>query len=250
MKPERAFQRPDHSHADDWLMTYADTITLLLCLFVVFVSVMMPKKDIPPKQEVPRPAITEPLKPLDVLEGNLPFHGTPQTDQPTENTPDETQAQSLPDLVEHLDTAANAHLEQKGDRLTTLEISSTAFFESGSARLSDEGKNILQNVAENLKADAFKDFQVTVEGHTDDSPINTLQFPSNWELSTARAAAVVHFFLDQGLPAKRLRAAGYADSFPIAPNRDETGTPLPENQAKNRRVVMKLERVDKETPAP
>ena len=77
-----------------------------------------------------------------------------------------------------------------------------------------------------------------------DAPISTAQFPSNWELSTARASAVVHYFLDQGIPAQELRAAGYADTFPKAPNRDAAGHPLPENQAQNRRVVIALEKID------
>jgi chemotaxis protein MotB len=57
----------------------------------------------------------------------------------------------------------------------------------------------------------------------------------------------VHFFLDQGIPAERLRAAGYADTFPKVPNRDANGNPIPANQAQNRRVVIKLEKVDKST---
>jgi len=56
---------------------------------------------------------------------------------------------------------------------------------------------------------------------------------------------VVHYFLEQGIPARKLRAAGYADSFPKAPNRDANGNPIPEHQAQNRRVVIKLEKIDK-----
>ena len=95
----------------------------------------------------------------------------------------------------------------------------------------------------NLKAEKFRDYQITIEGHTDDAPISTAQFPSNWELSTARASAVVHYFLEQGIAAQKLRAAGYADTFPVAPNRDSAGKPIPENQARNRRVVIKLEKI-------
>ncbi len=68
-------------------------------------------------------------------------------------------------------------------------------------------------MAVKLNSDEFKDYQITVEGHTDDTPIHTTEFPSNWELSTARASAVVHVFLEQGIPAQRLRAAGYAGHF-------------------------------------
>ena len=101
---------------------------------------------------------------------------------------------------------------------------------------------ILGQVAASLSSPRFAHDQVTVEGHTDDAPIHSAQFPSNWELSTARASAVVHFFLDAGVAPSRLRAAGYADTFPLVPNRDAAGRAIPENQARNRRVVIKLER--------
>ena len=92
----------------------------------------------------------------------------------------------------------------------------------------------------------FKDYQVTVEGHTDNIPIKTPQFPSKWELSTARASAVRAVFpAAKSVPAQRLRAAGYADTFPKAPNRDASGKAIPANQALNRRVVIKLEKIDR-----
>jgi len=73
-----------------------------------------------------------------------------------------------------------------------------------------------------------------VEGHTDDLPIHTQRFPSNWELSAARAASVVRFFIQQGIPKERLQAVGLADTQPRAPNTS------PEDRAKNRRVVIQL----------
>ena len=123
-------------------------------------------------------------------------------------------------------------------------MSSAAFFDSGSATLSAAGAAILRGELDKLNSDQYEDYEITVEGHTDDTPIHTAQFPSNWELSTARAAAVVHFLLDQGIPAQKLRAAGYADTFPKLPNHDADGNPIPENQAQNRRVVIKLEKID------
>jgi chemotaxis protein MotB len=88
------------------------------------------------------------------------------------------------------------------------------------------------------------DYMITVEGHTDDMPIGTGQFPSNWELSTARASAVVRYLINNGIPAAKLRAVGYAQVMPKVPNRDVTGRPIPENQAQNRRVVIKLEKIE------
>jgi len=277
MKQRWQRKREQVSHTDDWLMTYSDMITLLLCFFAVFLSLSMPKQEIPKKVETP-PQIVVPVKPPDILEGNLPFHGMPEAEQPStvmegnlpfhdpmtmETTEDEAPAApaktddspatvaapslvSLPDIVDQVKLQGGANIEQKGDRITTLEMNSAAFFESGSATLSASGKSILQGVAANLKSDAYKDYMVTVEGHTDDVPISTAQFPSNWELSTARASAVVHYFLSQDIPARKLRAAGYADTFPKAPNRDANGNAIPQNQAQNRRVVIKLEKIEKQ----
>jgi flagellar motor protein MotB len=281
MRPRWQSERAAHGHADDWLMTYADMITLLLCFFAVFLTVTVPKKAVPQKAELAR-SIVVPAEPVHFLEGDLPFHGLPSADRPTEDyvpAPAVAKPEPLaapvktaeikaempprppapaPEPSVALDTtgimppailaslkAGNAEVEQKGDRITTVEMSSATFFASGSATLSKAGEAVLQDVAARLKSDELRDYLITVEGHTDDAPISTVQFPSNWELSTARASAVVHFFLDQGIPARKLRAAGYADTFPKAPNRDAAGNPIPGNQAQNRRVVIKLEKIDK-----
>jgi chemotaxis protein MotB len=272
-------KREQADHADDWLMTYADMITLLLCFFAIFLSVSVPKKDLPKNVQVTMP-VRQPEYQPDYLEGNLPFHGRehaheatgqdavvvpverkpvtlvmapPPTlpDMPVQAAipaPEEKQeavkpAATLPEIVDRLKKGGPAELKEKGDRIITLIMSSGTFFESGSSSLSASGKAILREVAANLKAEKFRDYQITVEGHTDDAPISTAQFPSNWELSTARAAAVVHYFLEQGISAQKLRAAGYADTFPIAPNRDVHGKAIPEHQARNRRVVIKLEKI-------
>ena len=275
MKPLR-MRRDSPGHADDWLMTYADMITLLLCFFAVFLSISIARKDAPK----PVPVVTilpAPVQPPDFLEGNLPFHGlekvthatedvsppappapppAPMEASPVKAEPPPVEAQpapvaALPDAQPKAPQAADpappqgpAETPPQGDRITILEISSTAVFASGSAVLSAEGAAILRDVAVRLKADAFRDYAITVEGHTDNIPIHTAQFPSNWELSTARAASVLHFLLDQGIPAQKLRAAGYADTFPKAPNQDDAGNPIPENQALNRRVVIKLEKIE------
>ena len=258
-------------------MTYADMITLLLCFFAIFLSISIPKKAVPQKVEIAQ------LVPLPVqstfIADNVPFHSLEPVRQPTEDSvtaesgavgkppanaiPVKTdapsveagQTPSLPivdtrpfaqsEIVDMLKSQGRADIEQKGDRITTLEISSAAFFDSGSAALSQAGESILRDVTVDLKSDKLKDYEITVEGHTDDTPINTARFPSNWELSTARASAVVHYFLDEGIPALKLRAAGYADTFPRAPNRDANGNAIPENQTQNRRVVIKMEKIDK-----
>ena len=123
--------------------------------------------------------------------------------------------------------------------------SHSAFFSSGQAELSDEGQRILGDLTAKLTSRNYINYSITVEGHTDDNPIHTPQFPSNWELSSARASAVVRFFIEHGIDPQRLRAAGYADVFPKVPNRDSHGNALPQNQAQNRRVIIKLEKIEK-----
>lgn len=304
MKYRTQPKRAQNAHTDDWLMTYADMITLLLCFFVVLLIASVAKKDAehtaPAKQTTVKVDTQQPPPKLDDQElklsldlspDNLLFRKVEPTDfpvalHPAEDGADRTLAATdpassdteLPAIVPPVvpvveapppspanttdaspttppDTAGNpippvssqddVHVEQKGDRITTLELNSAAFFDSGSAALSVAGKNILQNVAGDLKAEKYKDYQITVEGHTDDTPIKTVQFPSNWELSTARASAVVHFFLEQGIAAQKLRAAGYADTFPKLPNRDANGKAIPSNQAQNRRVIIRLDKIDK-----
>jgi len=283
------------SHTDDWLMTYADMITLLLCFFVVFVIVSATKKDTAHVAQPPYKETAEPIPQQDtkiqmqlpgVFSDNLPFHKIGPADfsdveslasPPANKTPTEVveapatsppallvtpevikKADPLPapdvvdvapiqppKTIESAKLAADSNFEQKGDRITTLETNSAALFDSGSSTITEAGAAILQKVAIDLKSDRFKNYQITVEGHTDDTPISTPQFPSNWELSTARASAVVHFFLGMGIPASKLRAAGYADTFPKVPNRDANGNSIPFNQAQNRRVVIKLEKIER-----
>jgi len=261
-------KRAQAVHTDDWLMTYVDMITLLLCFFAIIIMTAVIKKNTQPvtppppivEQKPPQPFTqAEPPKPLDIFPGN--FHSIDPIETPdqlpiktAEASPllvvlapipvpvPRAEPMALPEIAKVLKVPAN--IEQKGDRLTTIEMPSAAFFDSGSAVLSNDGMSILRDVAASLKSDQYKNYQITVEGHTDDTPIRTAQFPSNWELSTARASSVVHYFLDQGIPAPRLRAAGYADTFPKAPNRDSNGIPIPANRAENRRVVIKLEKIE------
>jgi len=200
-------------------------------------TIPAPRPEAPPTQ-MPEPAVTaaapaeRPASPVAAIE-------------PPKRTPVETPAVSATPVALELPRPIAA---PTGDRISTLEMSSAAFFDSGSAALSPGGEAILQPLAAKLQSDEYRDYRITVEGHTDDNPIHTAQFPSNWELSTARAAAVAHYLVDQGIPAQRLRAAGYADTFPKVPNRDANGAPIPENQAQNRRVVIRLEKIEKAKP--
>jgi chemotaxis protein MotB len=114
----------------------------------------------------------------------------------------------------------------------TVRMAERVLFPSGSALISAEGKSSLAKVA-----DAFKTIHgriVRVEGHTDNVPIHTERFPSNWELSAARAIAVVRFLQDRGVDPAVLGAAGYAEYQPLAPNDTAEG------RAQNRRIEISL----------
>ncbi len=113
-----------------------------------------------------------------------------------------------------------------------VELPEGILFASGRARLKDEGKAALAEVARVLAEIPNRDFQVA--GHTDNVPIRTRRFPSNWELSTQRAVNVVHFLVEQGFDPRRLSAAGYADTQPVASN-DE-----PQGRQQNRRIEIVL----------
>ncbi len=240
----RRKSRRRRGDVDDWLMTYADMITLLLCFFAVFLSVSVPKKE---KFERAQKEVRQTFGRPDVPEGIYPPRRVPMNF--SEEDESEVIRGALPSIVGSYDPNKGAQVKKEGDRITTIEMSSAPFFASGSATLSEEGKKILGGDLLKLFNDKYKDFNITVEGHTDDNPISTLQFPSNWELSTGRAAAVVRFFMSQGIPPARLSAAGYADTFPKIANRDNAGKPIAANQAQNRRVIIKLEKIDKEEKA-
>ena len=294
MTLQQRIRRDQARHTDDWLITYADTITLLLCLFVITLAIKTgaklatPGATAPATQttaqdgvfwgqpairsflpitetatDAPSPAmigpaadapaagteVAEPLpEPPQRVTATHDAASTPvQVERPTPPAAakPEPVPSSLPDVVRRLVSRGTPIVAQSGDRITTLQIGSAAFFSSGSAALSNAGKAILSDVAGTLESREFAAYHITIEGHTDDTPISTPQFQSNWELSAARAAAVVRFLLDLGVPAGKLTASGYADTVPIAPNRNATGTVVPENQARNRRVVIRLEKIDK-----
>lgn len=111
-----------------------------------------------------------------------------------------------------------------------MRLSDRALFELGVATVSPQAVPLLQKVGDII---ARTDFDVRIEGHSDDLPIKTAQFPSNWELSTARAVNVLRFFLDTGrISSRRLSAVGFGEFQPMVPN-DST-----EHRAQNRRVEI------------
>jgi len=157
------------------------------------------------------------------------------------------QAATLSQLAQHVSQKAAADLDQEklmddlrkkleakeGDvsssgGIVTVHLESEILFPSGESDLSKHGKEVLARVGDVLKP--LKDKQILVGGHTDDAPIHTARFPSNWELSTARAVNVVHFLADNaGVDPAKLTAAGYSQYHPRSAER-----------AQNRRIEILL----------
>ena len=119
--------------------------------------------------------------------------------------------------------------------MLTVDVAEQLFFDSGRAALKDTGKDVLKKVGEALKG--YEDKVIRVVGHTDNVPISKAAqkvFPSNWELSVARATNVVHFLQETGIPPERMIASGRAEYQPVAEN------DTPEGRKKNRRIEITL----------
>ena len=151
-------------------------------------------------------------------------------------------------LQKKLNAYAKAHgfsdrvqtvIQRRG--LVVRVLTDKLLFDSGQATLQAAGDPLLEEVAQLLNVD--QSHPITVEGHTDNVPIATAEFPSNWELSTARATTVVRFLIAHGVSAGRLAAAGYAALHPVASNATDAG------RASNRRVDIVLMRLNPVPPS-
>ncbi|MDH5300176.1 MAG: OmpA family protein [Gammaproteobacteria bacterium] len=209
---------------EDWLLTYSDTVTLIMTFFVLMLSVST-------IDQAKFDAVTEAVKEHG-LSGNgkyvSPFEVLKEKmDQVTTNY--------------HLQKDMTVVREPKG---LTIELSSSALYEVGSADIQEEAKNALNAVAEAIKNFEYPRYRIEVEGHTDDVAISTQRYPSNWELSVHRATNVVRYLTQEGVPQSKMKATGYADTRPKVPNLDDNGEPIAENRAINRRIVIHVERDD------
>jgi chemotaxis protein MotB len=132
-----------------------------------------------------------------------------------------------------------AIIDRRG--LVVQVLTDKLLFESGQATLQSAGDPLLNEVAQLLNLD--RTHPITVEGYTDNVPIHSVEFPSNWELSTARATTVVQYLISRGVNDNRLGAAGYADLHPIASNATAAGRAL------NRRVDIVIQRLNPVPPS-
>jgi chemotaxis protein MotB len=220
-----------------WLLTYADLITLLLVFFVVLYAMSSP---VTHKYD----ELTHSLNSaFHITSGasNSVLSGNPAV--MTGSTAFIPEMQALAQMQDNLDkTLSKSHIGTNSVTTTinqrglVISLANSAFFDSGSATFKPAAKIILKSIIPTLKGSGRA---LMVEGYTDNTPIHTSQFPSNWELSTARATTVVRTLItDEGLSPKRLSAAGYGEYYPLVPNTTAA------NRAKNRRVDIVILRSD------
>jgi chemotaxis protein MotB len=255
----------EHVNHERWLVSYADFITLLFAFFVVMYSISSvnegkyrvlsdtleavftdPKKSTEPIQigdvlrgkgkQIPEQKTND--NPINVIE--LPPIGMPiplpiVTKTHTPLPVDKETIRNINEISKQLNTALSDLIANKdviikqGEDWLELEMKSNVLFYSGEARLETAAVPIIGKIAEILSRSANP---IQVEGFTDNNPINTPRFPSNWELSAARAASVVHLLDQYGLDPSRMTAIGYGEFKAIADNATEEG------RQKNRRVVL------------
>lgn len=204
---------------NNWQITYLDTFTLLLAFFIILSGMSQVE-----------------LLPLDISGKGLrsPVEGTVATDHPI--------GELMYDLELLLakEIGRGELLLEPHDRELRLHFRGSSFYRVAEADLLPGGKAILNRILETTAMLRFYGFNIDVEGHADSTPINTPVYPSNWELSMARAANIVKYFIETGFDPAKLKGSGYGDTFPVAPNTDASGNPIPENQDMNRRVVIRL----------
>jgi chemotaxis protein MotB len=209
---------PEIEEKEDWLITYADAITLLMAFMVMLLT--FSEYDVPAFEEAAA-----------AIQSNLTGRDT--------TSPIQLLRIDVQDVVYNMqaDQVVKVETDDKG---IVIELSSSAFYLPGSANIRDEATPVQEKLSQTLLAPRYQLYTIEIEGHTDDDPINTPQFPSNWELSTVRASRIVRFFVDQGLEAIRMKASGYAETKPKVPNTDLQGNPIPENKSVNRRVAIRI----------
>ncbi len=233
----RRKKQEEHVNLERWLVSYADFITLLFAFFVVMYAISSVNEgkyrvlsdslsDVfqsPPTSISPiqfdnalqnQPSLSEDP---DFINIPIPEHDKNLT--PPENPELETLSEDITQAVQPL-IDDDLITIKKSDFWLEIDIKSSILFGSGNAKLSEDAEDILATIASLLK-DYPNDVQV--EGFTDNVPISTKFFPSNWELSSSRAASVVHLFEEEGVDPKRMQAIGYGQHRPTADNTTESG---------------------------
>jgi len=237
----------EHENHERWLVSYADFITLLFAFFVVMYSISSinegkykvisqallgvfndperSMKPIPIGDE--QPLSVRPAEPL-IKDSEQIDAGLAQNSVDPLKTISDDVRDAFGDLIK------SDQMTVRGNELwVEIELNSSLLFGSGDAMPSDKAFDIIEKVANILKPFANP---VHVEGFTDNLPIRTAQYPTNWELSSARAASIVRLLAMEGVNPGRMASVGYGEYQPVASN--ETA----EGRARNRRVVLVISR--------
>ncbi len=228
-----------------WVVTFADMMTLILVFFILLYTL----------SELEDEAYRELVTSVQVLDGDgnqisvIDFAKSRGRDpQPLQVVEDmlgvnpsgqviesikPAMVSDLESMVDNIDLSDSMEVAFSGDQIN-IQIDGRLLFPSGKAELKDEARIIFANLGHMFRQ--YADYRIAIRGHTDDRDIETVQFPSNWELSAIRATTVLRFFIQQGIDPERMTATGYADFIPLVDNS------TPENRARNRRVEFVLEK--------
>lgn len=231
-----------------WMATYGDMVTLLLVFFVLLFSfstidgqkwrslviALTGNIGVLEQGSSLEDLMSVPSDPD--LEAEEPPVPSPEPSPYPESDPFEALYLRIKAFVEENDLQEQLVL-LKGDFEIVIRFRDHALFDSGRADIKEDALGVLTGIAKILVAHAQDIAAVRVEGHTDNVPINTPQFPSNWELSTGRAVGVLRLFAEEkGFEPRKLSAVGYGEYHPVADN------DTPENRARNRRVDILIVR--------
>jgi len=217
-------QKTIRTRNHSWLIIYLDVITLLLALFILLVNQPQQqfavektqlKKELLQQQPVDNPVI-------ELYDETSDQIADSQTPSPALQTNLAEELRKQLEMIEGEDLVVNV---EPGN--INLQLPESILFETGKSELLSFADELLNKITPLLLQN---DFPLSVEGHTDNVPIFSSQFPSNWELSSARASVVIRKLGELGVPFSRLRAVGLADTMPIEDNDTEDG------RRKNRRV--------------
>jgi chemotaxis protein MotB len=231
----------NHVDEDNLFWTMADLMTLLLVFFVLLYSraisikpetlqVVAERQAIAtPKEKEPQPKVQEPAPPTPVLQDTPPEDVAPEKTTGKNREMDEIEQEALQAI--DAGDAENISVRWTNNQLVFV-LAEKITFSVGEAELVDTFHPALSRIATFIAA---KDgYRISVSGHTDDTPIHTALFPSNWELSAGRAVTVARFLIAHGVPADRLSIQGFAEYKPLYENT------TPENRQSNRRVEITL----------
>jgi chemotaxis protein MotB len=220
---QRKTGRPEsHDNVERWMVSYADFVTLLFCFFTAMYAISNIDSNKLGKfvdsMRLAFNASGERGNAISVIEGV-------QVILPDDVELEENVRSSLNSIDEE---SLKAISVSRDDRGVTISVSDKLFFESASAKLKNNATDTLDTIADVLKT---MPNMIRIEGHTDNIPMHSARFPSNWELSASRAINVARYFIEKhGLDPMRLSTIGYAEFRPVASN------DTPGGRARNRRV--------------